>query len=193
MALRLKTGNKTGLRCISPCDKVIALFFQSVPPGLLYEFLIFVSRWEISRSCDIPVENTQRSQWAGLWKNVLLLIWSNPIATFSPVSLLNCGFVFYCIHKWWILRKTSIVECWCSVYRQLYLTFPVFFFSNDNYKMTVNWLLAVVIITIIQYFLIMLVLHKFPFNDSDQAVIKVAKLATLINFDLHFNDPICDL
>lgn len=71
-------------------NSIFFFFFNLVPPGLLYEFLIFVSRWDISRSCDIPVENTQRSQRAGLWKKtVLLLIWSNPIATFSPVSLLN--------------------------------------------------------------------------------------------------------
>lgn len=77
-------------------NSIFFFFFNLVPPGLLYEFLIFVSRWDISRSCDIPVENTQQSQRAGLWKKtVLLLIWSNPIATFSPVSLLNCGFGEY--------------------------------------------------------------------------------------------------
>lgn len=77
---------------------------------------------------------------------------------------------------WWILRETSILECRCSVYRQLYLTFPVIYFFLMGWVIIRDWLL---IITIIQYFLIMLLLHKFLFNDSDQAVIKVAKLVTL--------------
>lgn len=168
-------------------------FFHIVPPGLLYEFLIFVSHWEISLSCDIPVENTQWSQRAGLWKNVLLLIWSNPIATFRPASLLNCGFVFYCINIKGILHPRILVLCLQTA--SSYVS-CIFFFSNgldDNLRMTINWLLAVVIIMIIQYFLIMLLLHKCLFNDSDQAVIKVVKLVTLINLDLHFNDLICDL
>lgn len=35
-----------------------SIFFSSILcPGLLYEFLIFVSHWEILGSCNIPVEN----------------------------------------------------------------------------------------------------------------------------------------
>lgn len=138
VALRLQTGNKTRLRCISPCDKVIAFFFffNLVPPGLLYEFLIFVSRWDISRSCDIPVENTQRSQRAGLWKKtVLLLIWSNPIATFSPVSLLNW---LALVNIKGNLHPRMLVLCLQTALSYISCNF---FFSNglgDNKRLTVN-------------------------------------------------------
>lgn len=61
--------------------------FQSCTPGLLYEFLIFVSHWEILKSCDMPAENIRRSQKAQLWKHVLLVPWSNPITALAAVCL----------------------------------------------------------------------------------------------------------
>lgn len=128
------TENKTGLGCISPMWQgnnvfLLCFFFQSCAPGLFYEFLIFVSHWEILRSCDMPAENMQCSQKG--WTVETLFTSAVITSHRSPSVLCLAQTVALSSHTVSIndryLRDTSILDFRSAVYRLLYLTFPASF------------------------------------------------------------------